>query len=125
MYISTEAQTARENMIGSDGWTITDGGLGTMNQAPTNIFLSANNIAEHAGANAVVGTLSNTDTGGTYGYTLRAGDGDTDNGSFIISDTELQLKASADYEMKATYSVRINVSDGTNGFCKILRHFCR
>ncbi len=118
LYISDEAQTARENMISSAGWTITDGGLGTRNQAPTNIFLSTNNIAENAGANAVVGTLSNTDTGGSYAYTLRAGDGDTDNGRFIISDTELQLKTSANYEMKASYSIRINVHDEMNDFAK-------
>ena len=118
LYRSTEAQTARENMISSDGWTITDGGLGTMNQAPTNILLSATRIAENAGADAVVGMLSNTDTGGTYAYTLVAGDRATDNGSFNISGTNLRLTASADYETQATYSIRINVNDGTHDFAK-------
>ena len=74
-YISTEAQTARENMINSDRWSITDGGLRTMNQAPANIFLSANSIAENVSADAVVGILSNTDIGGTYAYTLLTGTG--------------------------------------------------
>ena len=118
LYISTEAQTARENMINSDRWSITDGGLRTMNQAPANIFLSANSIAENASADAVVGILSNTDIGGTYAYTLLTGTGDADNGSFMISGTELQLKASADYETKRHYSIRINVSDGTHDFAK-------
>ncbi len=118
LYISTEAQTARENMINSDRWSITDGGLRTMNQAPANIFLSANSIAENAGVNAVVGMLSNTDTGGTYTYTLVDGDGDADNGSFNILGTTLRLTDSADYETKNAYSVRINVSDGTHGFAK-------
>ena len=118
LYISTEAQTARENMINSDRWSITDGGLRTMNQAPANIFLSGNSIAENASADAVVGILSNTDIGGTYAYTLLTGTGDADNGSFMISDTELQLKASADYETKRHYSIRINVSDGTHDFAK-------
>ena len=128
-YMSTQAQTARENMTTSDRWSITDGGLRTMNQAPANIFLSANSIAENAGVNAVVGMLSNTDTGGTYTYTLVDGDGDADNGSFNILGTTLRLTASADYETlaiippqttrsRANYSVRINVSDGTHDFAK-------
>ncbi len=122
LYRSTEAQTARANMISSDGWSITDGGLSTTNQAPTNIFLSANNIAENAGANAVVGTLSNTDTGGTYAYTLVPGDGATDNGRFSILGTALRLTASANYESRrnSPYSVRINVNDGTHDFAKQL-----
>ena len=109
---STVATIARENMISSDSWTITDGGLSTTNQAPTNIFLSSMSIAENAGANAVVGMLSNTDMGGTYTYTLTAGDGDTDNGSFVIDGTALQLIVSADFETKSSYLVRIQVSDG-------------
>ncbi len=130
-YMSTQAQTARANMISSTGhdWTITDGGLRTMNQAPTDIFLSSINIAENAGVNAVVGMLSNTDTGGMYTYTLVDGDGDADNGSFNILGTTLRLTASADYETlaiippqttrsRANYSVRINVSDGTHDFAK-------
>ena len=118
LYRSTEAQTARANMISSDGWSITDGGLSTTNQAPTNIFLSSTHIAENAGANAVVGTLSNTDTEGTYAYTLVPGDGATDNGRFSILGTALRLTASANYEMKRNYSIRINVSDGTHNFSK-------
>ena len=118
LYISDEAQTARGNMISSAGWTITDGGLGTMNQAPTNIFLSSRSISENVVAFAEVGTLSNTDAGGTYVYTLESGDGATDNGSFDILGTTLGLTTSADYEMKASYSIRINVYDGTNNFAK-------
>ena len=62
--------------------------------------------------------LSNTDTGGTYAYTLVAGDRATDNGSFNILGTNLRLTASADYEMNASYSIRINVNDGTHDFAK-------
>ncbi len=118
LYMSAEAQTARANMINSDRWTITDGGLRTMNQAPTNIILSSTRIAENAGADAVVGILSNTDTGGTYTYTLVTGDGDADNGSFNILGTNLRLTSSADYETKGSYSIRINVNDRTNDFSK-------
>ena len=120
LYSSPEAQTARENMISSIGhnWSITDGGLRTMNRPPTNILLSSTSIAENSGANAVVGMLSNTDTGGTYEYTLVSGSRATDNGSFNILGTSLRLTFSADYETKVSYSVRINVSDGTNDYSK-------
>ena len=118
LYRSTQAQTARENMISSDRWSITDRGLRTMNQAPTNLFLSSTSIAENTGANAVVGMLSNTDTGGTYAYTLVTGDGDADNRSVNILGTSLRLTASADYEARFGYSIRINVSDGTHNFSK-------
>ncbi len=118
LYMSAEAQTARANMINSDKWTITDGGLRTMNQAPTNIILSSTRIAEKAGADAVVGILSNTDTGGAYAYTLVTGDGDADNRSFNILGTNLRLTSSADYETKGSYSIRINVNDGANDFSK-------
>ncbi len=124
LYRSTGAQTARANMISSTvsstghGWTITDGGLRTRNQAPTNIFLSSTSIAENLGADAVVGTLSNTDTGGTYVYTLVASTRAVDNGSFTILGTSLRLIAPADYEMKRSYSIQIKVSDGTYNFVK-------
>ncbi len=127
LYIRAEAQTAKANMISSDSWTITDGGLSTMNQAPTNILLSSAGITENAGANALVGMLSNTDTGGMYTYSLVGGQGDNNNGLFDVSGTSLRLTASADYEALvrrvgrrsvATYSVRINVNDGTTNFAK-------
>ena len=131
LYRSTQAQTARANMISATGhnWTMTDGGRRTINQAPTNTFLSSTRIAENEGANAVVGMLSNTDTGGTYVYTLVTGDGDADNRRFNILKTDLRLTASADYERfprhptqshtrQANYSVRINVSDGTHDYPK-------
>jgi len=55
--------------------------------APTDIALSANTLAENAGANAVVGSLTSTDpdVGDTFVYSLIAGAGDTDNSSFNIA----------------------------------------
>ncbi len=111
-YSSFEAGTARENLTRFFLWVITDGGEVRTGSVPTAIFLSSTNIEENAGANAVVGTLS-TDggaVGDVYTYGLVAGEGDTDNTSFRISDDkELQLKASADYETKASYAVRVQV----------------
>jgi len=84
-----------------------------VNETPTDIALSASTIAENAGANAVVGTLSTTDpdTSNTYTYTLVAGTGSTDNASFNISGAQLRATASLDYETKSSYTVRVRATD--------------
>ena len=83
-YSSDVAHTARENMKSSDNWTITDGGRVQAGAVPTAIFLSSTSIAENAGTNAVVGTLSTNGGASSYAYALVAGTGDTDNSSFRI-----------------------------------------
>ena len=122
-YSSDAAHTARGNMVattanGGDGWTITDGGRIQSADAPTAIFLSSTSIADNAGTNAVVGTLSTNGRASSYTYTLVAGAGATDNSSFRISGTALQLIASADYETKITYAVRIAVDGVTPAVAK-------
>ena len=89
--------------------TVTD-----LNEAPTDIALSANAVVENAAANTVVGTLSSTDpdTGNTFTYTLVSGIGDTDNASFNILNDSLRATAAFDYETKNSYSVRIRTTDG-------------
>jgi VCBS repeat-containing protein len=84
-----------------------------VNETPTDITLSNSSIAENAGANAVVGTLSTTDpdTNNTFTYTLVAGEGATGNASFDISGDLLIARDSLDYETQSTYSVRIRSTD--------------
>ena len=112
---TTAAQTARDNMDSASdhNWTITDGGLISTSSTPTNIFLSSTNILENEPENTTVGTLSTDGGTASYTYTFTTGAGDTDNGSFTISGTELQLTAPADYETKRSYTIRITV-EGTN-----------
>src|SRR5690606_8030777 len=89
-----------------------------VNEAPTDIALSGDTIAENAGANATVGTLSATDpnSGSTFTYTLVSGSGDTDNALFNISGSEIRANDTLDYETQDSYSVRIQVTDnGTPG----------
>jgi hypothetical protein len=95
--------------------TVTD-----VNEAPTDLSLSPSSIAENSGADAVVGALTPTDpdTGETYSYALVAGTGSTDNGSFNVSGSNLRENASFDFESKSSYSVRIQVTDGSNTFAK-------
>jgi gliding motility-associated-like protein len=83
------------------------------NEAPTDIALSASTIAENTDPNAVVGTLSSTDpdAANTVTYTFASGAGDTDNASFNISGTSLQITNSPDFEAKNSYSIRIRATD--------------
>ncbi len=82
-------------------------------QAPNKISLSNTSIPENQPINTVVGTLSTTDpdAGNTFTYTLVAGTGSADNGSFNISGAQLRTSAVFDYEVKNSYNIRIRVTD--------------
>ncbi|WP_372400702.1 Ig-like domain-containing protein (plasmid) [Azospirillum sp. HJ39] len=87
----------------------------SINDAPTDIALSNSSISIFEGTNGVVGTLSATDadTGQTLTYTLVSGTGDTNNALFNISGTSLQANDAATLTGGQSYSVRVQVSDGT------------
>ena len=97
--------------LSSKGFTIT---INDVNEAPTDIALSKTDIDENAPPNSAIGTLSATNDGigGDLTYTLAAGSGATDNGDFTITGNMLSINASPDYEIKSSYSIRIQVSDG-------------
>ena len=83
------------------------------NSAPTALSLSPQSVAENAGANATVGTFSTTDpdAGNTFTYALVSGTGSNDNASFTISGSTLRLTASADFETKSSYAIRVQTQD--------------
>jgi hypothetical protein len=85
-----------------------------VNEAPTDITLSNSTIAENQPINTVVGSFSTTDpdAGETFNYSLVSGTGDTDNGSFNISGTQLRSSEVFDVETKSSYSIRVRTSDG-------------
>ena len=85
-----------------------------MNEAPTDIGLSASSIPENQAVGTTVGTLStiDVDTGDTHTYTLVAGTGSTDNGSFTITGASLQTNAVFNFEAKSSYSIRVRSTDG-------------
>ena len=60
-------------------------------------------------------TTTDQDAGNTHTYSLVAGDGDTDNASFSISESDLLSAAVFDYETKNSYSVRVQTEDGKGG----------
>ena len=87
-----------------------------VNEAPTDINLSASAINENVAANSTVGVLSSTDpdAGDTFTYTLVAGTGSTDNAAFNINGSDLRISASPDFETKSSYSVRVRSTDQGN-----------
>ena len=92
-------------------------GVTPPNSIPTDITLDANGINENMASGSLVGTLSTTDADGgdTHTYSLVAGTGDDDNNSFAIDGNMLESAASFDFEIKSTYSVRIQTDDGNGG----------
>jgi VCBS repeat-containing protein len=87
--------------------------VANVNEAPTDIALSNNSVAENQPTSTTVGTLSATDpdAGDTHTFTLVAGTGSTDNASFQIVGNALKTDAIFDYETKNSYSVRIRSTD--------------
>ncbi|MDB5388291.1 MAG: hypothetical protein JWM11_3937 [Planctomycetaceae bacterium] len=81
--------------------------------APTNISLSSTSIAENNVPNATIGTLSATDpdASDTFTFSFVTGAGDTDNGSFTITGSTLQIIPVTDFETKSSYSIRVQVTD--------------
>ncbi|MCB1089008.1 MAG: cadherin domain-containing protein, partial [Verrucomicrobiae bacterium] len=92
--------------------TVSDG-----NDAPSDILLSGNTIAENNAVNAVIGSLSalDQDSTDTHTFSLASGIGATDNASFTIAGNNLRLTAVADFETQSTYSVRIRATDSGPG----------
>jgi len=84
-----------------------------VNEAPTDIMIDVDEIAENNQAGAVVGTFSTTDedAGDTFTYTLVAGTGDTDNAAFTIDGADLKITGVADYEAQPSYSIRVRSTD--------------
>ncbi|QDV23127.1 cadherin repeat domain-containing protein [Aureliella helgolandensis] len=84
-----------------------------VNEAATSVVLSSSQVEDGAASGTVVGTLSSDDpdAGDTFTYTLVAGSGDTDNASFAISGDQLQTAFIADMGTKASYAIRVMVTD--------------
>jgi hypothetical protein len=91
--------------------------------APTDLSLSANLIAENSAVGTEIGTLSTTDAdvGDSFTYELVSGDGSTDNASFAIVGDELRVNGPLNFELKTSYSIRVQTTDSTDeSFAKVL-----
>ena len=84
-----------------------------LNEDPINLLLSASSFEENIADASTIAILSSTDpdSSDTHTYSLVDGDGDTDNNAFTIVGDELKIKASPDYEIQDSYSVRLRTTD--------------
>jgi VCBS repeat-containing protein len=115
---------AVDSTTDSFAYTVSDGNGGTdtatvtitvngVNDAPTGISLDNSSVAENQPSGTAVGNFSTTDpdTGDTFTCNLVSGEGDDDNASFTIADSQLRAVASFDYETKNSYSIRVRTTD--------------
>ena len=110
------------NLTFDEQFTIT---LTDVNEAPTDIALSNDSVAENQPAGTTVGNLSTVDPdpADTHTYTLVAGAGDADNASFQIAGNQLQTGASFDFEADSSYSIRVRSADSGTGNLAVEEQF--
>ncbi|MCP4712883.1 MAG: hypothetical protein GY869_30010, partial [Planctomycetes bacterium] len=112
---SVRIQTSDGSLTTAEAITIS---VNDVNEAPTDISLDATTIEETATIGTTIGNFSATDpdTGDTHTYTLVSGTGDTDNASFAIVGGALTTDAEFDFETQSIFSIRAQVSDGTETY---------
>ncbi len=111
--------SVRVQVLDSSGGTFEQSFTITLgNAAPTAVILSNFAITENGVDGNIVGTLTTTDAtiGDNFSYSLVAGDGDTNNSSFMISGDQLVALVSFDAESTGALSVRIRSTDSMGGF---------
>ena len=83
------------------------------NDAPHEITLSNDSLAENLPAGAVVGSFATADAdkGARHVYRLVAGQGATDNSAFRIIGNQLRAARSFDFETKSAFSIRVRSTD--------------
>ncbi|MDQ3955843.1 MAG: Ig-like domain-containing protein [Actinomycetota bacterium] len=99
----------------SDSETVTID-LSNVNEAPTDITLSATSVAENTDVGTAVGsfTVTDQDSGDTNTLALVAGTGDTDNARFTIDNGVLETAESFDFETQSPFSIRVRTTDSAN-----------
>jgi ELWxxDGT repeat protein len=89
-----------------------------VNEAPTNLALSANTITENVNTTAgvLIGNITITDPDATGNNNLLSVQG-TDAGSFQIRDTNqlFFIGTSPNYEAKSSYSINLQTTDANSG----------
>ncbi|OEK06498.1 LamG-like jellyroll fold domain-containing protein [Roseivirga misakiensis] len=94
------------------------------NFSPTSLTLSNSSIAEES--LSTIGTFTTTDVDilDTHTYSLVAGSGDDDNGSFTINADAISFTSEPDFETPSdlgdtpsnnTYAIRVQTNDGNGG----------
>ena len=85
--------------------------INNVNEAPTVLNLSGNQVDENAPDNTQIGTFSTNDPDIGEVITYSLVDGFGDNGFFTITGNRLILNESPDFNTKTSYSIRVRVAD--------------
>gem|GEM_PF-3464797 len=106
--------TDKDALFFEEAFTIT---ITNVNEAPTDISLTANTIPENSPVNTVIGTLSasDPDASDTRIFSIVSVDGGA-NSTFNISGTQLRSSVEFNFEAKSSYLVMIRVTDGLGLF---------
>jgi len=82
---------------------------------PSNITLTANSIAENSPTGTAIGQFfaSDPNIGEVFTYSLVAGQGATDNSSFLLNGNSLTSATVFNFEAKSSYSIRVRVTDSS------------
>jgi len=88
------------------------------NNAPIDIFLTSDIVADNEPSGTVIGELSaqDSDSGDLFRFSLTSGF--DDNASFEIDGNTLTTAVTLIHNIKSSYSIEINVNDGTAHFKK-------
>jgi gliding motility-associated-like protein len=84
-----------------------------VNDAPTDISVTQLKVPENKVVGALVGimTSADQDKDEQFSYSLVSGNGDANNESFRIVNTELQSNTIFNFELKSSYSIRMRSRD--------------
>ena len=85
-----------------------------VNDAPIDIALSNNNVADNSPSNTPIGTFASIDPDPlqTFTYSLVGGAGSLDNASFTIVGDQLRTASTIDFETKSNFTIRVRSTDG-------------
>jgi hypothetical protein len=112
---TTQVSVTVEDAVGNTNTQTVTATVQGVNDAPTDIALTSTTVAQSAGANAVVGSLSVSDVDdSSHTFSLVSGTGDADNGAFSIDGSDLVADDAATLA-EGTDSVRIEAADGDGG----------
>ncbi len=87
------------------------------NDLPTDVNINITSVNENLPVGTLVGTLStiDTDAGQTFTYSLVSGVGSTNNSQFSIIGNQLLTNSIFNYELKNSYTIRVQTNDGNGG----------
>ena len=91
----------------------------TKNDAPIQIKISQSFFNENINANSFIGSFSSVDASfnDSHNYKLISGRGDDDNDLFYLTDNNLYINHSPNFEWKSSYSIRLSSVD-SEGFIR-------